>query len=41
MSDIVETQDHSKLQQCQEPQNIRQKRYEKLPFVVGCENRFT
>jgi replication-associated recombination protein RarA len=26
MNDIVETQDHSKLQQCQEPQNIRQKR---------------
>jgi replication-associated recombination protein RarA len=32
MSDIVETQDHSKLKQCQEPQNIRQKR--SLPEIM-------
>jgi DNA polymerase III delta prime subunit len=32
MSDIVETHDHSKLEQCQEPQNIRQKR--SLPEIM-------
>jgi DNA polymerase III delta prime subunit len=32
MSDIVETQDHSKLKQCQETENIRQKR--SLPEIM-------
>ena len=32
MSDIVETQDHSKLQQCQETGNFRQKR--SLPEIM-------